>query len=225
MSHLFEDDDDLPSGRDREVTLSTAAILGLFFGLVLVCGVFFAFGYSMGKHRTAPVPTDADTAGAPGPSTNFNSFKPAAGSPVGSASVAPAPAVSSKPASSPANTYNTSPARSSPPPVITTASETASPQQPAPIVRTSTPPASLVESANGIANPSGSFMVQVAAVSHQEDADLLESALKSRGYAVVARPSPSDALIHIQVGPFNNRRDADTMRNRLLTDGYNAIVK
>ena len=68
-------------------------------------------------------------------------------------------------------------------------------------------------------------MVQIAAVSHQEDADLLVSALRAKGYAVAAHPSPSDQLIHIQVGPFSNHKDADAMRQRLLNDGYNAIVK
>ena len=32
-----------------EITLSTASLLGIFFGLVLICGVFFGFGYSMGR--------------------------------------------------------------------------------------------------------------------------------------------------------------------------------
>ena len=68
-------------------------------------------------------------------------------------------------------------------------------------------------------------MVQVAAVSHQEDADLLVTALRTKGYAVAARQNPADQLIHIQVGPFTNRKDAEAMRQRLLNDGYNAILK
>ena len=67
--------------------------------------------------------------------------------------------------------------------------------------------------------------MQVAAVSHQEDADVLLSALKKQGYAVVARQEPQDNLIHIQIGPFSNRNDANAMRQKLLADGYNAIVK
>ncbi len=69
------------------------------------------------------------------------------------------------------------------------------------------------------------MMVQVAAVSHQEDADVLTSALKRRGYGVTARPDANDHLIHVQVGPFNNRKDAEAMRQKLLSDGYNAILK
>ena len=36
-------------GKASEITLSTASLLGIFFGLVLICGVFFGFGYSMGR--------------------------------------------------------------------------------------------------------------------------------------------------------------------------------
>jgi len=68
-------------------------------------------------------------------------------------------------------------------------------------------------------------MVQVAAVSHQEDADLLLSALKRRGYTVFIRQEPQDHLLHVQVGPFASKKDAEVMRQKLLTDGYNAIVK
>ena len=71
----------------------------------------------------------------------------------------------------------------------------------------------------------GAPLVQVAAVSHQEDADILLSALKKRGYAVTVRHEPQDKLLHVQIGPFANKKDAETMRQRLLSDGYNAIVK
>ena len=69
------------------------------------------------------------------------------------------------------------------------------------------------------------IMVQIAAVSHPEDADVLVSALRKRGYAVTARRDPADNLIHVQVGPFANRNDAIAMRQNLLNDGYNAIVQ
>ena len=49
------DDDDLPGGRyterradpnraDREISLGTPTILGIFFVLALVCALFFGFG-------------------------------------------------------------------------------------------------------------------------------------------------------------------------------------
>jgi cell division septation protein DedD len=69
-----------------------------------------------------------------------------------------------------------------------------------------------------------SSMVQVAAVSSQVDADLLVSGLKQKGYAVNATPDAQGKLIRVEVGPFENRKDADAMRQRLMGDGYNAVI-
>lgn len=66
--------------------------------------------------------------------------------------------------------------------------------------------------------------MQVAAVSHQADADMLVSALRRKGYQVVSAPG-ADALVHVQVGPFATQKDAAAMRDRLASDGYNAIIK
>lgn len=74
-------------------------------------------------------------------------------------------------------------------------------------------------------NPSGTYTVQVAAVSKQEDADILVSALRKKQYPVFVANAAGDALFHVQVGPFTEQKDADTMRSRLVGDGYNAIVK
>ena len=49
--------------KTSEITLSTASLLGIFFGLVLICGVFFGFGYSMGRGTgSAPATTTVATA-------------------------------------------------------------------------------------------------------------------------------------------------------------------
>ena len=37
---------------DSEITLNATTLLGIFFGLVLICGVFFGFGYSLGRRGT-----------------------------------------------------------------------------------------------------------------------------------------------------------------------------
>jgi cell division septation protein DedD len=69
------------------------------------------------------------------------------------------------------------------------------------------------------------WMVQIAAVSHAEDAEVLVNALRKHGYVVTARRELGDSLIHVQTGPFVNRNDANAIRQRLLSDGYNAIVQ
>ena len=39
----------MASSQDTEITLGTAKLLGMFFGLVMVCAVFFALGYTLGR--------------------------------------------------------------------------------------------------------------------------------------------------------------------------------
>lgn len=228
MDHLLHDEE-IPR-HERELTLSTGAILGIFLGLAVLCGGFFGFGYNMGR-KSAPTPlnlTDVNTDSTL-PAT-VNTPKPTPGAPL-DASVAPAATPAPKPVR-----------KNPPPPIDTATADTTAPTEamkpapttrvappattPAPIVRAPAPvnPTALNPSATPAAG-TGTYMVQVAAVSHQEDADLLVGALRGRGYAVSARPNTADNFIHVQVGPFHNKAEADAMRQRLLTDGYNAIVK
>ena len=68
-------------------------------------------------------------------------------------------------------------------------------------------------------------MVQIAAVSHPEDASVLVNALRKRGYTVTAQRKPEDGLIHVWIGPFSSRDEANRWTQKLLDDGYNAIVQ
>jgi cell division septation protein DedD len=68
-------------------------------------------------------------------------------------------------------------------------------------------------------------MVQIAAVSHVEDAKVLSDALQRRGYVVNARREPADDLIHVRIGPFATRDEANRWRMKLLNDGYNAMIQ
>jgi cell division septation protein DedD len=210
MNSLLADDDEL-NRDDHELTLSTGAILGIFFGLVLVCGLFFGFGYKMGTHKAVPV-EDATAENSPSPAANFDGFKPAAGSSEGGSAAVSSNSVAPDPEGTPAaadNSGNAATPAAGAPVVPTTAARTA-------------PPAA---TASAQAAATGSFVVQVAAVSHQEDAELLVNALRAKGYPVSAHTEPQDKFFHIQVGPFNNRKDTDAAKQRLLADGYQPIVK
>src|SRR6185312_75398 len=39
--------------RDTEITLSTGKLLGMFFALAIICGVFLTMGYLLGKSTSA----------------------------------------------------------------------------------------------------------------------------------------------------------------------------
>jgi DedD protein len=209
--------------QDTEITLGTAKLLGLFFGLVIICAVFFALGYTLGRKSDLGV----SAAGPAVPQqTAPNGLKPA-----GSASPQPAPsmsfykAVEQKDANAQLTPASPDPASPSP---------TAAGQTPAsPAGASSTPassPGTSAPTANPpdpmIALPTSGYFVQVAAVSKQEDADALVDALKKKQYpAFAASNSTTDKLFRVQVGPFSDIKDAEAMRSRLINDGYNPILK
>ncbi|HEY6376048.1 MAG TPA: hypothetical protein VIX90_11060, partial [Edaphobacter sp.] len=82
MNSRYSDETDLQdyqeSTGDREISLNTATILGVFFLLALLCAIFFAFGYTMGRRTAAQaIAPPADTTSTL--ATNGNP-KPAPGS-------------------------------------------------------------------------------------------------------------------------------------------------
>jgi cell division septation protein DedD len=69
------------------------------------------------------------------------------------------------------------------------------------------------------------WVVQIAAVANSADAEVLVAALRKRGYSVTAKREAADGLIHVRIGPFNSRDEANRWRDKLLGDGYNAVVQ
>src|SRR5579859_639477 len=51
----------MASSQDTEITLGTGKLLVLFFGLVGICALFFALGYSLGR-KAEPAATAASAA-------------------------------------------------------------------------------------------------------------------------------------------------------------------
>jgi cell division septation protein DedD len=221
--------------RDRELTIGPAMLLGIGCGWFLLCGLCFVFGYAVG-HRYAETATALPNPGMPAITSPANPIsKPSAIQ--GSGVQAQQPAITSDSSASSAD--DTAP--DSTPVAVPVAAPTAAPVRPGPTaatpvqspVRTAltgqpipTQPVpvsgSSVQSALG---QSAAIMVQIAAVAHAEDADVLVGALRKRGYAVTARRDPSDGLLHVQIGPFATRNDAIATRQKLLNDGYNAIIQ
>jgi len=219
---------------DREISLGTGTILAIFFALALICAVFFGLGYSMGRKSAQSPAIAAASAESAAPGANFSGFKPPAGSPVTQPSAAKKTPDTTTPPADPDGEIVTTPVSASgEASAIPSSRKEAAPETTAaPIVREglrSTQPApsqsQIQPGAMPAISPNGTAIVQVAAVSHQEDADTLIAALKKRGYTVFIRQEPQDKLLHVQLGPFATKKDAEAMRQRLLADGYNAIVK
>ena len=214
------------SQQDREVTLSSTTLLAIFFGLALICALFFAFGYTLGRRSPADAsPLAASTQSGLDSSTLALQASNAQSKPSAAAPTAPIAAPIAAPTDvDPAATDSAgNPATGSvqATPALATPAVTDS-FAPTPTTSTS---GTSAQPAPAPAFPSSGFTVQIAAVSNPADADVLVSALHKRGYSVSVRRDPADSLTHVQVGPFASRADALAMRQKLLSDGYNAILK
>ncbi|MBZ5524748.1 MAG: SPOR domain-containing protein [Acidobacteriia bacterium] len=214
---LESDMDEKDMSQDTEITLGTGKLLGIFFGIVFVCGAFFTLGYLLG-HSTASAGASTQIIGST-TTTGSSAGKPSAvnkapettvqNCPPGSPNCAP-------PANGPDSNFVNAVSNKTPNNQLTPATS-----QPPTTAPASTAPATTTAQ-NGTAGP---YMVQVAAVSRQEDAETLVSALRKKQYPVFSASVPGDSLYHVQVGPFNDIKEAESMRARLSGDGYNAIVK
>ena len=202
----------MASSEDTEITLGTGKLLVLFFGLVGVCALFFALGYSLGR-KSEPTLTAASAAT---PRISSNTTKAS-----GASTATPAPSMTfyKSVEQKDANSELT-------PPADTKADSTAAATTNAPTTTApaSTPAASPNDSAAAL--PTSGYFVQVAAVSKQEDAESLVDALKKKEYpAFVAPQATTDKLFRVQLGPFAEVKEAEAMRTRLIGDGYSPILK
>lgn len=209
----------MASSEDTEITLGTGKLLVLFFGLVAICALFFALGYSLGR-KSEPMLASAGTLAAQPAAASEKTNAPAAAPMTfyknveqkdASAELTPAASTKTDTATTP---VNAAPANAS----------TAQPAPTTAIPGTTVPATSAPDPSTVL--PTSAYFVQVAAVTKQEDADALVDALKKKDYpAFVAPQSKADNFFRVQLGPYSDVKDAEAMRTRLIADGYNPILK
>src|SRR5947209_19177899 len=143
---------------DTEITLGTGKLLVLFFGLVAVCALFFALGYSLGRRSDVPALAASPT--------------------VRAASVSRSTAVKSGQGTSaqPAMTFYKAVEQKDASPQLTPASADAGSRAADAAKAQSEPTAGAADSV--AAPPSNGYYVQVAAVTKSDDAEALVDALK-----------------------------------------------
>jgi len=192
--------------QDTEITLGTGRMLALFFALVVICSGFFAIGFSLGRKSTTIGSANVLAAQAGTPSTVV---RPNAGK-----SNPPPPTSSSGDFSFYKSVeQKTADTKLAP---VDQQSQAAAPG--------STPDAAKTAD-TGATAAAGAYYVQVAAVTRQEDADALVEALKKKQYPAFSNNTAGDKYFRVQVGPFVDIKDAESMRGRLIADGYNPILK
>ena len=216
---------------EQEKGLSTGSLVLLFLLGVVVCAVFFSFGFLLGYRERS--------------STNAAEVERV--TPTGDAP----PAVHQPPAkedSSVRQDANPVSVGSTPPPpeaeseqkVENVASSTKASVKEgggvtAPAAAEAVPSAPEHESleAQGPAPKkqavTGSGALQVAALQNRQDAEALVKVLKERGYPVfIVSPEEAhanDNLFRVRVGPFASRDEEEKTRQELETEGFKPFVK
>ena len=234
----YEDQSEAASA-DREISLGTATVLGIFLALAIVCALFFGFGYSMGRRSVPSALANVDpgiSAPLPGSKLTPGSLSPARPSSIAPSELAADTTDDAAAAKAPAGQHGKPGAAT----VVTEDAAAGSPQavQHQTIARAvaqatdqkplpTQSPAEAESTAMPAVSTNGTIYVQVAAISvtHKEDAEMLKGSLQRRGYAVAIHQGTQDQLLHVQIGPLASKKDAEAMKARLLSDGYNAIVK
>jgi cell division septation protein DedD len=171
--------------------------------------VFFSVGYNLGRGSTAPTMAAERTAPAvPNSTTRANKAQESGTKSTDLSFYKTVEQSDSNPQLTPAQS-----------PGAPVPAATADPLTPKSTASSDVPDSTTLPGSNA-------YYVQVAAVTKQEDAESLVEALKKKQYpAFTANNSSTDKLFHVQVGPYTDVKDAEIMRGKLISDGYNPILK
>ncbi len=200
-------------GGDR--VLESRHLVGLFLGVVLLCGVFFTLGYVMGRNQFGGSVHASDSTIRNAPSS----------SPKPKAAEQPAPATpdwdfygSEKKRDADHLTQPAPPVKSSlAKPATVTAAPLASPK---PAANDSKNPR-----LQPPAIPKSGILLQVAALHRQGDAlEMAEAIQQKRFPCFVATPS-SDNYYRVQVGPYQDIASAEAAKRSLEQLGFKPIIK
>ena len=197
-------------GGDRVV--ESRHLVGIFLGIVLLCGVFFTLGYVMGHTQYGSPTFRAAAAGketlAPGPAPKKETpaASPASDSPEWDFYASKKPAEPFA-VPSPAVVHETQPVASEP-----AAKSVAAPMKGMASYR---PPRI----------PRGAFLLQVAALKGEGDALALTDALQQKQFPAFVVTPMGDNLYRIQVGPYADAQSANLAKRSLEREGFKAILK
>jgi cell division septation protein DedD len=206
---------------DGDRSIGSSHILGLFFGTVLLCCIFFVLGFVMGRDqartssRVDVAPKTAATESAPPPGWSVSS--PAASTHAVEKPAEPAAEKtgelakpSAKPvAKAPAATAVAKPGALPPTPPKKTPKKkpTTAGKYSAPLI------------------PKGAIVIQIAALTKEQDALAMAAALQDHGFPTFVLEPVSDKYYRVQVGPYADAKSADQAKRALEQEGFKVIIK
>jgi cell division septation protein DedD len=223
----------MTSGRRSagERVLEGKHVIGLFLLMLLFSGVFFTLGYVMGRNQySGQVNASSDNLHTvePGRSSNAKTepaarkiVEPPANDPPITDPAVPVKGgiwdIGTKTNAEPRLEAAPKPATVVQPPPTKTISSKVKADAATPSMKSvkNSPGPSLI--------PSGALLLQVAALTKQDDALEIASSLQKRHFAAYVQPSQKDKFYRVQVGPFKDQKAADAAKKGLEGAGYKAF--
>ncbi len=200
-----------------ERILESRHLVGLFLGVVLLCGVFFTLGYVMGRTQYAGAvhASDAPTGTLP------------------SRSPAPKEKAADVPASPPAAEWDFYSKKDNN--HLEPAAKLSAPASPTPNANNPSAPAAAAQPAEPAAKPparfqpprllKGSIVLQIAALNHETDALAMADALQQKKFPSFVVAPTTDNFYRVQIGPYSNEQAAEAAKGALDRAGFKAIIK
>jgi cell division septation protein DedD len=195
-----------------ERVLESRHLVGLFLGVVLLCGVFFTLGYVMGRNQFGGSVHAAESASRNASSPKYRETDQPAATPENPfpEKTANAHLESASPAKSPVT--------SNPPPKPNAVAPTP----------TSKPPVTDTKTAQHNQTPvppKPGILLQVAALRRQSDAlEMAEAIQQKKLPGFVVTPGP-DNFYRVQVGPYQDMAAAEAAKRALEQFGFKPIIK
>jgi cell division septation protein DedD len=214
-----------------ERVLESKHVIGLFLLMLLFSGIFFSLGYVMGRNQydgqvRAAMTTMGHTEPAYVPKNDSAPKKVADDTTAADSD----PATDS---TSPAWTFPSTngPANAEPhlDPVVKTPDPSPAPSSPKSKRMQAQPVSARVvtkttkSTATAPLIPSGSYVIQVAALMRQDDALAIAGSLQKKHYSVYVQSPQKDKYYRVQVGPFKDQKSADAAKKGLQGEGFKAF--
>jgi cell division septation protein DedD len=216
-----------------ERVLESKHVIGLFLLMLLFSGIFFSLGYVMGRNQydgqvRAAMTTMGRTEPAYVPKNDPAPKKVAE-------DATTADSDPSTDSTSPAWTFPSTNGPASAEPYLDTPPAVKTPDSPTKPAYSKTarlqaqPVSARVVTKNSKSTtvapfiPTGSYVIQVAALMRQDDALAIAGSLQKKHYSVYVQSPQKDKYYRVQVGPFKDQKSADAAKKGLEGEGFKAF--
>ena len=196
--------------------------MGLFLGVVLLCGVFFTLGYVMGKTQFDAVHAAPGSNGKPTPTVVS---APTAKGKNGTPATATDPNWDNYDPTKKNNDEHMEPAPKAVPGPLAPSAANSKPALAPSAAKPVTPPVKQAGKYQPPAMLKNALVLQVAAVTQQRDALEVADELQRKKFPAFIMTPTADSFYRVQIGPYADMAAAQAAMRALEQAGFKVIIK